>query len=127
MVKRRNESRLNETVCMRRVKYSPLVRGEYIGWRYLARNRGAPHFVMTSLSCRRVDNAPHHCRFLRTFDFAGDCRVNFSGVCCIVAREYEGRCFAAIRESALVIIPSRSPLRLISLPLSSRGSPGGCE
>lgn len=70
-------------------------------WCYLARNRGAPRFVMTSLSCRRVDDAPRHCRFLRTFDFAGDCRVNFSGVCRIVAREYGGRCSAATREGCL--------------------------
>lgn len=100
------------------------MRGEYIGWRYLARNRGAPHFVMTSLSCRRVDNAPRHCRFLRTFDFAGDCRVNFSGVCCIVAREYGGRCLRPCRRGALVIIPSRlSPLLPPSLFLFPHAVP----
>lgn len=79
---------------------------------------------MTSLSCRRVDNAPRHCRFLRTFDFAGDCRVNFSGVCCIVAREYEGRRFAATREGCLGYssFSSFSPSP-VSLPLSSRGPP----
>lgn len=56
---------------------------------------------MTSLSCRRGDNAPRYCCLLRTFDFAGDCRVNFSGVCCIVAPEYEGRRSAATREGCL--------------------------
>lgn len=98
--RRLSKSRRKET-CVRRAKCSPPARGAYIGWRYLARNRGAPRFVMTSLSCRRVDNAPRHCRFLRTFDFADDCRVNFSGVCCIVAREYGGRRFAAVREGCL--------------------------
>jgi len=56
---------------------------------------------MSSLSFRRVDNAPRYCRLLRTFDSAGDCRVNFSGVCCIVAREYGGRRSAATREGCL--------------------------
>jgi len=92
--------------------------GAYIGWRYLTRNRGAPCFVMTSLSCRRVDNAPCHCRFLRTFDFTGDCRVNFSGVCCIVAREYEGRRFAATREGCFGYSSSLSFSLILSLSLS---------
>lgn len=98
---------------MRSVKCSPPARG--VHWLALPceKSRCSLRFVMTVLSCRRcVDNAPRHCRFLRTFDFAGDCRVNFLGVCCIVAREYVGRRFAATRGGVpRLYVPFRpSPL-----------------